>query len=114
MAASSTAPMTAAAVHPHQGLRMDDLLKSKDPFYVSQATRENAYVGVTKPKVGPARTSATFGNVGRERPFPGISLDMSAQPMPWYDNWKGDKREGCYKLPSYGEINTDHLEVFKN
>ena len=83
MSQSSTAPMTAAAVNGHQSLRMDDLLKSKDPFYVSQATRENTYVGVGKPKVGPTRTSSVFGNVGRERPFPGISLDMSAQPMPW-------------------------------
>ena len=83
MAESSQAPMTAAAVHPHQGMRMDDLLKGKDPFYVSQATRENTYQGIPKVKVGPARTSSCFGNVGRERAFPGISIDMSAQPMPW-------------------------------
>ena len=31
-----------------------------------------------------------------------------------YDNYKGDKREGTHKLPTYKEPNTDHLEIFRN
>ena len=66
---------------PHQSLRMDDLLKSRDPFYRSQTTRE--FTHYHSPAYGPHKATATFTNVGRETKFPGISLDMSNLPAPW-------------------------------
>ena len=83
MAHTGQAAATSSTGRPHESLRMDDLLKARDPFYVSQRVREQNY-GQNKTLIrGPHQGTATFTNVGREKHFPGISLDMSPLPMPW-------------------------------
>jgi hypothetical protein len=64
--------------------------------------------------VGSHRPSPMFHSEGRERKFKGVSMDMCNKPAPWFDGWKGSKREGCHKLPTYGGIDTGHLQLFEN
>merc|ERR1712096_60405 len=64
--------------------------------------------------IGGARPSPCFISESRQQHKAGKAFDMSNLPPNWYDTWKGDKREGCHKYPSYGSISTGHLEIFKN
>ncbi|CAD7954966.1 unnamed protein product [Amoebophrya sp. A25] len=102
---------------PHEAIQIDQILKGRDPFYKAQNFRESDKFSRTLPLAnchGSCRPSPAFTCEGRDRHFPGQAIDMSNKPPIWYDSWKGDNREGCHKLPGYGAMNQDHLEIFKN
>ncbi|CAD7946527.1 unnamed protein product [Amoebophrya sp. A120] len=102
---------------PHEALRLDGMLKTHDPYYKNQNTRDSDKFSRTLPLAnchGSSRPSPSFTCEGRDRKFPGIAMDMSNKPPLWYDGYKGDKKEGCHKLPGFHPINQDHLEIFKN